>query len=285
MATGPKKGLWVAKKVGSGPDNGGFDTYEIASGYGTSIFTGDPVKVVAGKIQKAANGDDVVGILIGVHYTDVNGTPQHKPYWPASYVPPADKIYAKVMNDPFRTFNAVGNGVVDEVLVGGIYAADMSVPGNTTFGLSELTIDVTPAVTGNVALPASGSTALVGNVGSLANNDVFTVKAASNSGAATSITILTATTRDDFMTALNAVPNIEATLTEDLYLRIKTTDGTSLVIADGAGAPLTDFGLTAGTTVATVNANAGMVKVQKVVDVDNRVLEVTLVNSSDRDNG
>lgn len=280
MATGPKKGLWVAKKVGSGPDNGGFDTYEVASGYGTALFTGDPVKLNAGKVEKASNGDSAIGVFIGCSYIDANGTPQEKPYKPASLTPPEGVIYAKVMNEPLRTYECLANGTVAQVAVGNIYAANLDA-GNTMFGLSGLTIDVVPSQVGTTALPSTGSATIVGNVSGTANNDTFTVKAASNTGAATTITILTATTRDQLMAALNAVPNVKATLTSDYKIVLETTDGTSLVVADGTGTPLADSSiLAAGTSTATVAANAGMVRVQKVVDPINRVLEVTLVNQA-----
>jgi len=280
MATGPKKGLSMAKKIGSGPNNGGFDTYDIASGYATSIFTGDPVKIVAGKIQKAVNGDTTVGVFDGCNYTAATGTPVQSAYWTASTVPSAaDRIAAKVLNDPFYTFLGVADGTLAQVAVGNIYALNLDA-GSTFSGLSGATIKVLASYTSTASLPATGSATLVGNVASIANNDAFTIKASSNAGAATTITILTATTRDQFMAALNAVANISATITSDLKLKIQATDGTSLVLTDGTGTPLADFGGTIGTVTPTVAANAGLVKVQSIVDPVTRVLEVSLVNQA-----
>ena len=179
MATGPLKGLQPAKKVGSGPDNGGFDTYEIASAYATAIYTGDPVTLVSGKIQRAANGANVVGVFMGCSYVDQNGVLQQKASWPAAYAPPAGTvIQAKVMGDPFRTYLGVGSAAVGAVNVGDIFPIVLST-GSTYSGVSNATINV----------------------------------------------------------------------------------------------------------AATVLPAAGMVKVQKIVDVENRVLEVTLVNQLNRDNG
>jgi len=283
MATGPKKGLWDGKKVGSGPNNGGFDTYKVASGYASAIFTGDPVKLSSGNVILATNGADALGVFMGCHYTDANGVPQHKAYKAASLTS-VDTIEAKVDTDPFKTYKCVADGTVAQVVPGNIYAVDFGT-GSTSTGLSGLTVLVTPKQTGTTALPASGSTALVGNVTGLVNADTFTVKAAS-SASATTITILTATTRDQFMADLNAVPNIVATLDSTYHIVLRTSDGTGLVVADGAGTPLADSTiLAAGTTVATVAANAGLVKVQSVIDTVNNVLEVTLVNNSNRDDG
>lgn len=278
MATGPKKGLSIGKKVGSGPDNCGFDSYEVASGYGTAIFTGDPVKLVSGKIERAANGDSTVGVFIGCEYVDSEGKIQYKGY-KAAGLTSAEPIVAKVTNDPLRTYQAVGNGTLAQVVPGNIYPVIFDA-GSVATGLSGVVVDVVPSTIGDVALPSSGSTALVGSVAGLANNDTFTVKAAS-SVTATTITILTATTRDQFMAALNAVPNVVATLDADYKINLATTDGTSLVIADGTGTPLADGDiLTVGTYTATVVAGSGMVRVQRVVDPIARVLEVSLVNQA-----
>ena len=223
MATGPKKGFGIGKKIGSGPDNAGFDTYEVASGYATALFTGDPVKLTSGKIEKAGNGDSVIGVFLGCRYTDSNGTPVYRPYKPASLTS-GEPIIARVMNDPLRTYQVVGNGTLAQVAVGNIYPSNLET-GSTLTGLSGQTIDVVPSTVGTTALPASGSTALVGSVAGLVNNDTFTVKA-SSSASATTITILTATTRDQFMAALNAVPNVVATIDSNLKLNLATTDGT-----------------------------------------------------------
>lgn len=152
MATGPKKGLTPARSVGSSADNLGFETYEIASAYGTQISTGDPVKLVSGKVQKAANGDTVLGVFIGCSYVDSNGVRQQKPYFPASYAAPAGTtIEAKVVTNPFKTYQAVADAAVTSVVPGQIYPATLTA-GSTATGVSNAVVNVS----GGVVLAAAG---------------------------------------------------------------------------------------------------------------------------------
>ena len=56
----------------------------IASGYGTSIFTGDVVTLSSGYVNQAGATSTPVGVFAGVQYTDTSGAPQWSNYWPAS---------------------------------------------------------------------------------------------------------------------------------------------------------------------------------------------------------
>lgn len=277
MPNGAQKGLKAARKVGSAPDNMGLTAYAIASGYATALGKGDPVKLTTdGTLIKATNGADAIGVLEGVNYVDSTGNVKFGKYWPASTV--ATQIEALVLDDPNRTFHVKAEGAIPLVQPGDIFALNLTAADAGT-GRSTVTAKVLAEVTGNVALPASGGTALVGNVAGMADGDTFTIKT-SQAVSATTITILTATTRTQFLDALNAVANITATLTADLYINIVADDGYDLVLATGTGAPLTDLGLTAATHTEVVAANAGLVKVIKVSDVDNYVMECVLVNHS-----
>lgn len=277
MATGPKKGLSMAKKIGSGPNNGGFDTYDIASGYATSIFTGDIVKLTSGKVEKAANGDTCIGVFDGCHYTGSDGTPVQKAFWAASTVPSAvDRIGAKVLNDPLYTFLAVADGTVSQVVSGNIYAMNLNA-GSTMTGLSGATVAVLAARTGDVDI--STFTDLGEQVTGLDDADTFTVDTTEAGQSPTTITIENGDGTQDLLDKLNAVDNISAELTSGGFLKITATNGYSLVLANGTGTPVDDlFAGTAATTAPTVAANAGLVKVQSVVDTVNNVLEVSLVN-------
>jgi predicted transcriptional regulator len=282
MATAPRKGLVPARKVGSAPDNKAVSPYKIASGYGTAIGLGDPVKLhTDGTIVKATNGADAIGVFHGVRYVDAQGNIVHAKMWVASTT--GTNIEALVMDDPMTTFHVKGEGPVTLVQPGDIFALNLGAADAAT-GRSTVTAKVLAEVTGSVALPASGSTALVGNVAGMADGDTFTIKT-SDQVSATTISIATATTRDQFLAALNAVEGIEATLTTDRYINIVATNGYDLVLATGVQAPLTDLGLTAGTFSEVVAANAGLVKVIKVEDLDNYVLECVIVNHSLRDDG
>lgn len=141
MATGPKKGLNPARKVGSQPNNGGFTTYTIASGYATALYLGDVVKLAAdGTIQKAANGDVAVGVFQGAQYIDANGTPQHKLSFPAGFTS-TQTIYAKVEDNPMSTFEVIGNAAITSVTPNTLWAANLGA-GTATFGLSGTLLDV-----------------------------------------------------------------------------------------------------------------------------------------------
>jgi hypothetical protein len=59
------------------------ETKRLASGYNTSIYTGDPVKLVSGKIERCAATDTPDGIFMGCHYTDARGEVQYENTWVA----------------------------------------------------------------------------------------------------------------------------------------------------------------------------------------------------------
>jgi len=88
--TASPHGFRPVKLVGGQPYAGGLTSYKIASGYATSIFTGDLVKPVTGGTVEKDTGTTAatpLGVFMGCSYTDPNsGQVVHKPYWPASTV-------------------------------------------------------------------------------------------------------------------------------------------------------------------------------------------------------
>lgn len=67
--------------------NGQTNTYSIQSGYGTSIFSGDPIQTAAGFIVIGnTTGDANAGVFVGCEYQDTQGNFQFSPYWPAGTV-------------------------------------------------------------------------------------------------------------------------------------------------------------------------------------------------------
>jgi hypothetical protein len=84
--------------------NSSLGTYTLATGYATSIFTGDPVARAAnGVLARGVAGAAVVGVFKGVNFTDSAGVTQYLPYWPASTA--ATNIVAYVIDDPTVEFN------------------------------------------------------------------------------------------------------------------------------------------------------------------------------------
>jgi len=150
MPTGPLRGLNPSRKVGSAPDNKALNEYPIASGYGTSLGLGDPVKLVSGSLQRATNDTaDSVGVFFGVKYTDSQGNPVFSKIWPASTVT-AD-AQALVLDDPSATFRAVGDASVASVVAGDVYALTLGTPQATT-GRSIAVVDIS----GGTVAPAAG---------------------------------------------------------------------------------------------------------------------------------
>mgnify|MGYP001570952266 CR=1 FL=1 len=88
--------------------NARMNAYTIATGYGTAINLGDPVKLTGtgtgayAGIEVAAATETVVGVFAGVSYTDSTGQPQWSKSWPASTT--ATNIIALVYDDPTTEF-------------------------------------------------------------------------------------------------------------------------------------------------------------------------------------
>lgn len=82
--------------------------YVITSTYATSIFAGDPVKLVAaGTVQLGTSdgtrsgttdGITLLGIFAGVEYLDASGKPTISPFWPGGTT--GTNITAWVYDDP-----------------------------------------------------------------------------------------------------------------------------------------------------------------------------------------
>lgn len=130
-------------------------SYNLASGYATSIFSGDPVmRLTGGLIKIGVAGSPVCGVFKGVVFTDTNNATQYLPYWPASTVTANAQIAtAYVIDDPYAEFNIqvqtsnagthtatlnladVGKNV--NFIVGGTVGG-----GNTSNGLSTTSLDM-----------------------------------------------------------------------------------------------------------------------------------------------
>lgn len=124
MPTGLKTGLNPARKVGSGPDNKGLNTYTIASGYATALGKGDPVKLDSGNLVRGTNSGDAIGVFMGVKYVDATGNIVFTNYWTPNTV--ATEIEALVLDDPFATFRILADASVGSVTAGQIYALNLT---------------------------------------------------------------------------------------------------------------------------------------------------------------
>lgn len=128
----------------------------IASGYDTSIFNGDLVKLVAaGTVEKdvGTTAATPVGVFLGCEYTDpATKQLRHSQYYPADTA--ADDIKAYVCDDPDAIFKVVA--VSGTTVVAGyaqsVVGSNVSLvqnAGSATTGNSAVAIDGTSAATTN----------------------------------------------------------------------------------------------------------------------------------------
>jgi len=83
--TNAPNGLRPVKKLDGSAWTGQTTSYPVASGYGTSLFKGDPVTVLPdGTLGIGVAGSSVVGVFFGIQYTDAAGNIVNSPNWVAS---------------------------------------------------------------------------------------------------------------------------------------------------------------------------------------------------------
>lgn len=120
--------------------------YTIASGYATSIFTGDPVlqttdgTLIIGVGTAGTPSTQLIGVFDGCSYTDAAGNQVFSKYWPASTT--ATNIEAFVYDDPNIIFqiqtDATGATIADR----GQLADVEIVAGSTATGVSATNLDM-----------------------------------------------------------------------------------------------------------------------------------------------
>lgn len=171
--------------------------YDIASGYATSIYTGDPVTPLnTGYIGRATAGtsNPVMGVFKGVTYRSLTNELMFFPYWVASTATKdAGAAQAYVIDDPFVVFTIQVGG-------GGLQAtrADINKNANYSFGAGGSTfsgksgafldistvgteaekncriLSITPGFTAEISLPSENALSQnYNNVNVLFNNHKF----------------------------------------------------------------------------------------------------------------
>ena len=116
--------------------------YVIASGYGTSMYTGDAVKLDgSGQVNIGAAGAKLVGIFQGCRYTDATGSRVFRPYWPASTV--ATDAVALVADDPSLILEVQSDGSMTNADIGQLVDLDTSQSGSTSTGMSKMQTSAT----------------------------------------------------------------------------------------------------------------------------------------------
>ena len=148
--------------VGGTPYAGAVRHISIASGFGTNIFNGSIVNIVAaGTIEVVtdlgSNGDPfpagVIGVFVGCTYTDP--TSKNKTFsnhWPTGTV--ASDAMAYVVDDPQVLFQVQADATMAQATLGSnaqLAAVQSTSTGDTTTGVSTTALDATVAATNTIA--------------------------------------------------------------------------------------------------------------------------------------
>lgn len=112
----------------------------IASGYNTAIYQYDPVSITAdGSLILGAVNARIVGVFLGVEYTDSNGRRQVANHWTANLA--GSDITAYFTRDQKIRYEVQSDAAVTQAMIG--EQMDWNTPsGNSTTGLSSTSLDV-----------------------------------------------------------------------------------------------------------------------------------------------
>lgn len=166
-------GLVAVSQYNASPWTGLIYPYQIASGYGTSLFQGDLVTLANGLVNVFTPGgggaNPPVGVFWGCRYTDTNGVVQFSKYWPASTaVFTGTNAYANIITDSNTLFSIQCNAVTTPTTANAVNKnADVSfaTPGNTSTGQSGMTLDTTAMnATATFPLHIIGFDTIPGNI-------------------------------------------------------------------------------------------------------------------------
>ena len=151
-------GLKPLNLIGGQPYAGSTRQIKIASGYGTNIFNGTIVAIVAGGTIEivATNGDNstpfpagTIGVFVGCTYTDPNSKQKlFSQYWPSGTV--ASDAMAYVVDDPDCLFQVQADGPVTQADLGqNTHLAEIQTTstGSTTTGNSDIAVSATTNTT------------------------------------------------------------------------------------------------------------------------------------------
>lgn len=130
----------------------------IVTGYANNIFLYSPVAYNNGVIELAAAAARAVGTFLGVQWTDTRGRRQFSNYWPAATA--GTDIVCWITTDQQIVYTIQSTAAINEDDIGeqADWSANTTSSGNTTTGLSSVTIG-TPAASANNGLRIIGLTA------------------------------------------------------------------------------------------------------------------------------
>jgi hypothetical protein len=161
-------GLKPINLIGGQVFAGATRQFNIASAYGTSIFNGDVVKLVAGGTIEKDTGEATatpVGVFLGCSYVNAQGQTIFQQYFPASTAAPTGTVItAFVADDPDQLFKVVlvagqtedGNGLTPAYLGRTMIGSNVELvqnAGSTVTGDSRVGIYSAAGATTTVSLP------------------------------------------------------------------------------------------------------------------------------------
>jgi len=161
-------GLKPINLIGGQVFAGATRQFQIASAYGTSIFNGDVVKLVAGGTIEKDTGEATatpVGVFLGCSYVNAQGQTIFQQYFPASTAAPSGTVItAFVADDPDQLFKVVlvagqtegGNGLTPAYLGRTMIGSNVELvqnAGSTITGDSKVGIYSAAGATTTASLP------------------------------------------------------------------------------------------------------------------------------------
>ena len=103
-------GFSPSRKRGNNPNAIGTNEYPIASGYAANIFTGDLVRINAGKLQTITDTNEVAqGVFMGCRYVE-NGEQKFKSFYPSGTS--TTDAFGIVSDDPNQVYEVQADASV-----------------------------------------------------------------------------------------------------------------------------------------------------------------------------
>lgn len=157
-------GLLPVRRADGMPYSGATERIKMTNSYGTSIFKGDVVQIVAaGTLEKVSNVGtnadpfpvNTIGVFMGCEYTDPNTSQKlFRNFWTASTS--ATDNYAYVVTDPMVLFQIQSDDAVPQTALG-INIGVNQTAGSTLTGVSAVAADfATIAVTNTLGFKIVG---------------------------------------------------------------------------------------------------------------------------------
>jgi hypothetical protein len=124
-------GLTPTRIRGAAPNSNGTNEYTIASGEATTMFTGQPVRVSANKLQAVISvGQAVTGVFQGCRYVE-NGEQKFKSFWPGGTS--ATDAVGFVTDNPAQMYVIQADADVTAAMIGQTVAFKNTLTSGSTF--------------------------------------------------------------------------------------------------------------------------------------------------------